>query len=171
MDSNQIYELAFPILLALIIILGTIFYIFILFFIIMHTLNYLGGWKTLAKYYSAKEEIQGDRHTWQYISMNWVNYNGVMRVTLNNEGAGISLPLFFSWGGKPLFIPWNRLKFIEEKSFKTFKFLNRFGGGRVIFQSLDPDSNPINKISLPIEILKKYESKYITSSQKSVNDF
>jgi hypothetical protein len=86
---------------------------------IIWLISHLGGWHRLAQRYHSIRPTTGKVWRWQYGSINWVGYNGVLILTANAEGVFLELSWFFSFGHNRIFIPWHEF---HEAKIKKFLF-------------------------------------------------
>ena len=94
---------------------------FILFFIglwicVGPIISLMGGWRELGKYYRSANTVEGKKWRWQSGTLRYgTSYNNCLNITANEDGLGISVPIFFRIGHPPLFIPWTEIRTKQEK--------------------------------------------------------
>lgn len=91
---------------------------FLVFWVLIITLiGHLSGWQRLAQRYRATTPVSGRRWRWQYGSIGWVGYNGVLILTANAEGLFMEVFWPFSLGHPRLLIPWHEFRDAEVTTF------------------------------------------------------
>lgn len=114
-DSPQNSE---PSSMELLFIVFAIFTIFpTMWFLFCHLLASM-GWKNLASKYAAKKRtLQHSKKKMTSGLVNWVNYQHVLFIGVHEDGLWLSVNPLFSFGHKPLIIPWEDINETEKKHF------------------------------------------------------
>jgi hypothetical protein len=95
-------------------------YIFFSFFIpfwlaISLLLALIGRWRSLARYYPYQHETIDKKKIFQSANIAGVSYKSCLIVGGNTQGLYISVFFIFSFGSRPLFIPWHDITIKKVK--------------------------------------------------------
>lgn len=78
-----------------------------------------GGWASLAARFPADGVVEGERFRFASGAFGRkalpTRYNGVLYVTVNRRGLGLSLWFPFRFGSSPMFIPWSAFESATER--------------------------------------------------------
>lgn len=110
-----------PLWPALVIVFGFIALFFLFWSSIIWLISRFGGWHRLSQRYYSTRPTTGKVWRWQYGSINWAGYNGVLILIANPEGLFIEVPWFFSFGHNRLFIPWHEFRDIKIATFLLWR--------------------------------------------------
>lgn len=81
-----------------------------LWLIICLALAKISGWSQLAKIYPCKEKFSGSKSYFSTICINGANYINVVTIGVNQTHFYLKLMFIFSFGSKPLLIPYTAIK-------------------------------------------------------------
>ena len=81
----------------------------------------VSGWRTLAKRFPAKTQVDGERYYFASAKMglvSWfpVNYGACLTITVGRNGLAMSIFVPFGFLCPALFIPWAEVESVEERS-------------------------------------------------------
>ncbi|QDU22485.1 hypothetical protein [Urbifossiella limnaea] len=81
--------------------------------VLIWSVSWWTGWRTLAHHYHLAGPFHGHTHRFQHVSLGWSNYGGCVTVGSNADGLYLAVMLPFRPGHRPLFIPWVEIKSAE----------------------------------------------------------
>ncbi len=102
-------------------------FIVFIWFVVGYLVARISGWATLADYYRAVEEFQGETWRFQRVQMRYLShYNNC--VTFGTNVAGLYSAMFFllRLGHPPLFIRWDELEIQPKRRFLMMGYELRF---------------------------------------------
>jgi hypothetical protein len=92
-----------------------------LWFGITALLAVVGGWRSLAQTFEAREDLQGKRFRFVSGSLGMrllpVSYGGCLFVTVGDAGFRLSILFLFRLLSPPLYFPWTQVESVESKRF------------------------------------------------------
>jgi hypothetical protein len=87
---------------------------------ILLIISWTGGWRALAKKYSAVGEPEGKRFLFQSVKLGYSNYGSCLTIIVSREGLYLRVFPIFRCGHPPLLIPWSEFSGVRE--FKMLRF-------------------------------------------------
>ena len=82
--------------------------------------SYASGWRILSEKYSSTGEVEGRRFRFRAAKFdNLSYYRGVLFITVNEHGLGLSVFFLFRPGHHPLFLPWENFRVVTERGVFT----------------------------------------------------
>lgn len=105
------------------------------------------GWANLAKDYKVSSEIEGEKLSFIYMVMGRAIYKHCVVLIYNDEGLYMRLPFIYKMFHSPLYIPWNQIQYIKEKSFDR----HEIGLGSYCTSTIIINNNTFTKLQNHIE--------------------
>ena len=93
------------------IIVGFWFFLIVMLYGVLHITAWISGWQYLSKTYHTTQAIKPN-YTYLSGMVGWISYNNILQIGVTAAGLYLALPKFFSFGHKPLFIPWKHVKYV-----------------------------------------------------------
>jgi hypothetical protein len=128
--------------IATTIVIGSLLFFAVVWWLVLSIIANLGGWASLAKQFPATDAATGRKYGWQSGRFNWCDYNGCITIRVTDAGLRISMPPPFRPGHRPMFLPWSALHVIEV--------CDRWYGRYV---TIDVGSPVVARIRLPLKIM------------------
>jgi hypothetical protein len=100
------------------------FFVVTLWVVVAYWIALLGGWRLLAKRFSAQGDFTGAKWSMQSARMRFLsNYNNVLTVGANTTGLFIVPMILFRAWHSPLFVPWNEISVSRTTQLFFFRFV------------------------------------------------
>ena len=78
----------------------------------------ISGWSTLAGKYPYREPLNPTCFSFQSLILRYLfNYNGVLKVCVDDEGVYFSVLFLFRPGHAPFFVPWEEINGTKKRHF------------------------------------------------------
>ncbi|MGC4102139.1 hypothetical protein [Ferruginibacter sp.] len=112
------------------------------------------GWSSLAgRYKAAPGSFTGTRLSYISAKINFTNYNNCLNLQYNNEGILLQPIIIFRLFHPPLFIPWNEIMDVKDKTIFFSKWKKMFIG-----------SATVCTITLSRSVFERFEKEYLLHS-------
>lgn len=93
-------------------------FFFVFWLGLLQLIAYITGWKQLASHYPYQSEPLTRKIFFQSLSFRFGGgYNGCATVGGNAQGLYLAVLFIFKFGHRPIFIPWQEIKFERKKVF------------------------------------------------------
>ena len=120
------------------IVIGALVGFPLFFYLVVTLIANLGGWKSLAQKYPAKQFYSKELNSYSMNSIQigyFGQYSSVVNIKVYTDGIWLRPGFFFKFGHSPIFIKWNDVKTIEKNTLlfteKLTVKLNK--GGQITF--------------------------------------
>ncbi len=97
-------------------------------FLIMHWISILGGWRRFAEVYASESEFAGTKKYFQsallhHIPLLPASYSNMISIGANQSGVYFGVLILFRPGHEPFFIPFEELEGQERRFLFVFRYV------------------------------------------------
>ncbi|HLV65953.1 MAG TPA: hypothetical protein VKY73_09070 [Polyangiaceae bacterium] len=102
------------------------------FWLVSHVLAWAAGWPWLAAHYAAEGPVVGLAFSHRSGGIGLVRFKWCLEFTVNASGLGVAVKSPFSFGHRPLFVPWSDISARPQRSLFVRSVEIRFAKARFV---------------------------------------